>query len=356
MNYVYKFPVVKGVQADKEYYIAMVPLKMLPKLFPATEEEYIPPEYRAQRKLNEPRIPVISKYILDNRDSYVFSALAASIDGEFSFEANEVNSDTGVLQVSMDAHFLINDGQHRKSAILVALKEDSSLENETISIVFYADQGLRRSQQIFTDLNKNAVKTSNSISELYDSRDEMAVMTRNVIWNIEFLNTYTDKEKDILGKFSSRLFTLNTFYTANKSIVGRSQGDDSEDFLLKYWTSVVNHMKQWQELQNREITKVDLRENFIVTQSIVIQAFGRVGNYFYTNELEMEPYLKKVEKINWSRNAKQWHLRAVGKNGRIITNKKAAMLIANIIKKEIGIPLTREEKSAEDSLRRTIED
>ena len=355
MEFVYRFPVVRGIQAGTEYYIAMVPLKTLSKIFHLDDEEIVLPEYRAQRKLNESRIPVISKYILDNRDSYVFSALAASIDGKFSFESNEVNLDTGILQVPMDAHFLINDGQHRKSAILAALKEDSSLEDETISIVFYADQGLKRSQQIFTDLNKNAVKASNSISELYDLRDEMAVITRNVIWNIDFLNTYTDKEKDILGKFSSSLFTLNTFYTANKSIVGRNQCNDSEDFLLKYWTLVVNHMKQWQELQDREITKIDLRENFIATQSIVIQAFGRVGNYFYSNDLEMEPYLKKIDKINWSRNAKQWYMRAVGKNGRIVTNKKAAMLIANVIKKEIGIPLTQDEKNAEDFLKKTIE-
>ena len=108
----------------------------------------------------------------------------------------------------------------------------------------------------------------------------MAVLTRNVIWNIEFLNTYTDKEKDILGKYSSSLFTLNTFYTANKIIVGRSVEPNSEEFLLKYWNLIVKHMKQWQELQSREITKVDLRENFIATQSIVIQAFGRIGNYF----------------------------------------------------------------------------
>ena len=219
MDYVYRFPVVRGIQAGSEYYIAMVPLKMLSKLFSTDEEEYIPPEYRAQRRLNESRIPVISKYILDNRENYVFSALAASIDGEFVFKNNKTNDDTGILEVSMDAHFLINDGQHRKSAIMAALKEDKSLENETISIVFYADNGLERSQQIFTDLNKNAVKTSNSISELYDSRDEIAVITRNVIWNNEFLNTYTDKEKDILGKYSSSLFTLNTFYTANKTIV-----------------------------------------------------------------------------------------------------------------------------------------
>ena len=33
---------------------------------------------------------------------------------------------------------------------------------------------------------------------------------------------YLDKEKDILGKYSSNLFTLNTFYIANKKIVGSS--------------------------------------------------------------------------------------------------------------------------------------
>ncbi len=87
MDYVYRFSVVKGVQAKTNYYIAMVPLKMLRKLFPVDEEELVQLEYRAQRKLNKTRIPVISKYILDNRDSYVFSALAASIDGEYNFEA-----------------------------------------------------------------------------------------------------------------------------------------------------------------------------------------------------------------------------------------------------------------------------
>ncbi|MCR5757902.1 MAG: DNA sulfur modification protein DndB [Selenomonas sp.] len=356
MDYVYRFPVVKGVQAGSEYYIAMVPLKMLSRLFTANEEEYIPPEYRAQRRLNESRIPIISKYILDNRENYVFSALAASIDGEYEYKSNEIDSDTGILEVSMDAHFLINDGQHRKSAILAALKKDSTLENETISVVFYADKGLRRSQQIFTDLNKNAVKTSNSISELYDSRDEMAVITRNVIWKNEFLNTYTDKEKDILGKFSSSLFTLNTFYTANKVIVGRNINDKTEDFLIDFWEYVVSHMMQWQELKHREITKVDLRESYIATQSIVIQALGRIGSYYLMHSDDMKKGLTELENINWSRNSKQWFMRAVGKNGRIITSKKAAMLISNVIKKEIGIPLSTEERNAEEALNKTMGD
>ena len=56
MDFVYRFPVVRGVQAAREYYIAMIPLKMIPRLFPPGEE-YVPPEYRAQRKLNMARIP-----------------------------------------------------------------------------------------------------------------------------------------------------------------------------------------------------------------------------------------------------------------------------------------------------------
>ena len=354
MDYVYEFPAVKGIQAKKEYYIAMVSLKILPLLFPI-EDEYVLPEYRAQRKLNEARIPVISKYILDNRESYVFSALAASIDGKFRFKSDLTNPYIGILEVSMDAKFLINDGQHRKSAILKAMCKDSTLGDETISIVFFADKGLARSQQIFTDLNKNAVKTSNSISELYDSRDEMAVITRKVVWNIDFLNNFTDKEKDNLGKFSSKLFTLNTFYSANKIIAGRKEKKNIEKFLIEYWTAVVEHMVQWQELKDKKITKVALREKYIATQSIVIQALGRLGNYFYMNpEVDMKKYIKRLDNINWKRNAKVWYLRAISETGRIITNKKAAVLIANVMKKEMEIPLSKEEQKAENEMQKTI--
>lgn len=348
MNFYYKFPAVRGVQAGREYFIAMVPLKMLPKLFP-DDREYVAPEYRAQRRLNEARVPVIKKYILDNRDSYVFSALAASIDGDFSFSSD--NGDLGTLDISMDARFLINDGQHRKAAILSAINDDPSLNDETISIVFYEDKGLARSQQIFTDLNKNAVKTSNSISELYDSRDSLAVVTRNVISSIDFLNTYTDKEKDILGKYSSNLFTLNTFYTANRYIYIPDEiksEDESEKFLTQYWTAVTDNMEQWQELRRKEISKVDLRENYIATQGIVVQALGRVGRFFRDHpDEDVKEKMINLRAINWRRNARQWKNRAIRENGRIITNKHAAVLIGNVIKKKLGLKYTDDEELEE---------
>ena len=347
MNFVYKFPAIRGVQAKSEYYIAMVPLKMISFLFPPTEK-YVAPEYRAQRRLNKSRIPIMRKYILDNRDSYVFSALAASIDGSFNFLPVEGQKDIGQLEINMDSIFLINDGQHRKAAILEALNEDETLGEETISVVFYCDFGLHRSQQIFTDLNKNAVKTSNSISELYDSRDELAVITRTVVNGIPFLNYYTDKERDNLGKFSSSLFTLNTFYNANKLILGKMKTNDAVEFLQSYWTSVCKNMNQWIDLGNGEITKKDLRENYISTQGVVIQALGKIGAYFYkTRTHNFDMYLKKLRKINWNRGNKEWYLRAINKHGRVITNKKAILLISNYIKKILEIELSDNEIAEE---------
>ena len=254
----------------------------------------------------------------------------------------------------MDAKILINDGQHRKAAILEAISEDESLLNETISVVFFEDQGLARSQQMFTDLNKHAVKTSNSIAELYDSRDELAVYTRSVVSKIKFLNTYTDKEKDILGKYSSNLFTLNTFYVANKKIVsGKVVTEDTESFLLRFWENVVKNIAQWNELENKEISKVDLRENYIVTQAIVIQALGRIGNAFLSRpEYDIEKTLHGLKKIDWKRNAECWQLRAIKANGRMISGETAVLLTANVIKQELGLPLNTDEAEREEKFLR----
>lgn len=346
MDFTYSFPAVKGVQAKKEYYIAMVPLGIIGRLFP-DEDQYVLPEFRAQRRLNISRIPVMSRYILENRDTYVFSALAATISGDYSFYELDSTDSLGMLHISMDAAILINDGQHRKAAILEALKDDPTLKDETIPIVFFEDKGLQRSQQIFTDLNKNAVKTSNSISELYDTRDELAVITRETISKIDFLNMYTDKEKDNLGKFDACLFTLNMFYTSNKTILGRRVKEEDEEFLFRFWSAVTKNMEPWQELVRKQLSKKSLREDYIATQSVILQAFGRVGRYYYLhNDKDINKGLSSLSNINWRRSSGTWNTRVL-KNGRVLVNKRAIMLTANVIKKAIGIPLDEDETIAE---------
>lgn len=352
MNYRYQFPVVKGTQSGRDYYIAMVPLGMLTKLFPE-DYEYVPPEYRAQRKLNEARIPEIKRYILENRDTYVFSALAASIDGNYTFKP-VYQDEIGILEVDMNAKFLINDGQHRKAAILAAIEESPELMDETISVVFYEDKGLERSQQMFTDLNKHAVKTSNSIAELYDSRDVLAVVTRNMVLRVSFLNEYVDKERDNLGKFSSSLFTLNTFYNANKRILRRNACDAKfENFVNDYWRSVTKYMLPWKEVESKELSKIDLREQFIASQAVIIQSLGKVGAFLYdVDSNDLDTVLSGLESINWRRSNPVWKLRVISSNGRMVNSEKAIALAAIAIKQMLGLILTEEEEFEEENFKK----
>ena len=347
MKFTYRFPAVRGTQAGNEYYISMVPLKLLSKLF-ISDDDVVLPEYRAQRRINESRILEIKKYILDNRNTYVFSALSASIDGDFSFE-NIGEPNIGILEVDMDSTFLINDGQHRKAAIEAAMLEDKTLENETISIVFFRDNGLTRSQQMFTDLNKHAVKTSNSLATLYDARDEIAVATKKIIEEIPFFQLFTDKERDILGKNSSKLFTLNTIYKANQKILhGSSCATSDEEFLKTYWLCVSKNIVEWQEVMSKALTKKDLRENYIITLNITLAALGRLGRFFYDHpKINMNAHLEKLSAINWLRSNNDWLGRTIRDNGKVMNSEEATVLTCSKIKQIIGISLSKEELQKE---------
>ena len=351
----YKFSAVKGVQANKEFYSAMVPLGIIEDMFKEIDPN-IPTELRAQRKLNKKRIPSIKRYVIDNRNTYVFSALAASIDGEYDFKClSDENPNVGILSIDKNAVILINDGQHRRAAIVEAIKEDNSLRSETIAVVFYKDRGLKSSQQMFTDLNKHAVKTSNSISELYDSTDTVAELTRTVVEKVPFFNKYTDKEKDNLSKYSAALFVFNTFYKANERIISSSNKEYDTEFVLSFWNELVNKIEVWEQLEAGSISKVKLRAEFLVCQSVVIEAMGVLGSYFYENRKGWRNVIENLSSVNWKRNNPVWKNRCIKENNKMVKSEKSICLTSNAIKMQLNIPLNEEEVFRELELKRNDE-
>ena len=152
-------PSIRGIQAGKEFYVSMFPLKYIPKLLLYDEQELdLDPELRAQRTLNRSRIPEMTRYVVENPKNYTFSAITASIDGDVIFEPqadHDLGRNIGRLIIPMSSRFLVNDGQHRRAAIVEALKQRPEMGDETISVVLFVDTGLKRSQQMFADLNKH---------------------------------------------------------------------------------------------------------------------------------------------------------------------------------------------------------
>lgn len=349
----YNFPGIRGIQAGREYYIAMCPLRIIPKIFLFDEEE-VPPEYRAQRIINKNRIPDITNYILENPNDYVFSSLTASIDGKVEFTPVSQDlalSNIGMLKIALDARFLINDGQHRRAAIEEALKINPDLGNETISVVFFIDEGLKKAQQIFSDLNRHAVNTTSSIGILYDHRDKLAIATKDIVSSIPFLKRYTDKEKVSLSKNSPKIVALNHVYNTNLKLLDIQKGDSISDedvlFLKEFWKTLTSSIFEWNQVMKKELTPKEIRMNYIVGHGVFFEAVGLVG-YFLRNSYpnNWKEYIKKLNKVDWSRQSGYWDGRAI-KNGRVLKNAQTIRLTAIQIKKILKIPLSEQENLLE---------
>lgn len=217
----YIFPGIRGVQASREYYVSMCPMRLIPKIFLFDEEELVP-ELRAQRVLNKARLPEMARYMVAHPKDYIFSALTASIDGEVKFEplaGGAEGSRVGLLHIPMSAKFIINDGQHRRAAIEMALRESPELGDETIAVVFFRDIGLQRCQQMFADLNRYAVRPSRSLSVLYDHRDDTSRLSNLIVLKSPVFREVVEMERSTLSPRSRRLFTLSAIYTATAALV-----------------------------------------------------------------------------------------------------------------------------------------
>jgi len=354
-NFGYIFPAIKGIQAGREFYVSMWPLRLLNKIFSYDEEE-VRPEMRAQRTLNKGRLPELSRYITKNPDDYVFSAITASIDGDLKFapigDAPESRK-IGSLHVSMEARFLINDGQHRRAAIKRALEEKPELGDETIAVVFFLDRDLNRSQQMFADLNRHAVRPSKSLGLLFDHRDELAQITRLVVLESDFFRDIVELERSSLSKGSRKLLTLSSLFNGTKALLDGIEIESAEQATARargFWEAVAKSIPEWQMVQERKMAARGVREDFIHSHGTVVHSLGRVGNaLFKQNAKAWKRPLSKIKTIDWSRsNHRLWEGRALT-GGRVQKAGNNVVLTVNAIKQHLGLPLTPEEQRVEDA-------
>ena len=358
----YQFPAIRGIQAGREYYVSMCPMRLLPKIFLFDEEELVP-ELRAQRLINKSRLPDLTRYITDNTDSYVFSAITVSIDAEVRFDSISEEGDAsriGMLHVPMSARFIINDGQHRRAAMERALRDKPELGDETIAVVFFLDVGLERCQQMFADLNRYAIRPSKSLSILYDQRDYTAALTKALIAKSPVFRDVVELEKTSLSTRSRRLFTLSALYHATAELVGgREESDPQElaELALSYWEAVASQLDEWQRVRSGELSAGEVRMDYIHTHGVVLQALGRLGNTLIHRYPEQwQTKLPALGQIDWRRtNSALWEGRALS-GGRLSKAGQSVVLTANAIKAHFDLPLAAEEQEVEDAFNRGRDD
>ena len=72
---------------------------------------------------------------------------------------------------------------------------------------------------MFADLNRYAIRPSQSLSILYDYRDEAAQLTKALIAQSSVFRDVVELEKTSLAKRSRRLFTLSAIYHATGELL-----------------------------------------------------------------------------------------------------------------------------------------
>ena len=348
------FTALRGKQAGRWYYSAMCPLKIVPRMFQFLDED-MPAELRAQRILNKSRIPEMSRYLIENPSEYIFSSITASIDGEVKFTPFDDTGnakDIGQLRIPLSSRFLINDGQHRRAAIEEAVKQRPELGDETISVVFFIDAGLKRSQQMFSDLNRNAIRPTKSLGILYDHRDALSQLARDVVKGVSYFKNLTELEKTTISNRSAKLFTLSSIYQATRALLGKAKTDDvrqeETQLAISFWEEVGKNIPDWGLAVSKDVSCGELRREYIHSHGIALQAIGNAGATLIGEHPDNWPErLMDLRDMDWAKaNTKFWEGRALAA-GRVSKSLNNVMLTTVAVKQCLGISLTPRELEAE---------
>lgn len=350
-GFVHAFPATRGVQAGRTFYIAMCPLRVVPKIFVFDEAE-VPAELRAQRTLNRARVPEITKYLLTNPDSYVLSALTASVDARVKFTPTAANgpmSSLGIISIPMESKILINDGQHRRAAIEEAVKHNQMLGHDDIPVLFFIDEGLTRSQQMFADLNKHAVRPSTSLGTLYDQRDSTARLAVTLATTCKTFAGLTEMEKSAISNRSTKLFALSSIKLASRALLKLSKNacvsPEQESFAINFWEEVGKNIPDWQLAKNGSTSAAKLRDQKIHAHSLALQAIGHLGAQLSADDPKnWKQKLAKLKSLDWSRDKTSlWEGRALT-HGRLSKANVAVMATTAVLKQHLSLTLSPEEQ------------
>lgn len=350
----YVFPVVRGIQAGKEFYFCWCPIGILCKLFPFDQEE-IPPEMRAQKAFDKARAPEIARYILENPINPVFSSIAVFIDADVTFEpsgSQETWNSAGRLRVPMKARCKIYEGQHRLAALELAVLEKPQLGDEYIGVSFHSDIGLKRWSRFCSKRNLYGITVgSDPVYNLhYDPREYKIILTRAVVAEVTVFRVLTDTERSSLPVRSKKLFTFSAIQNATLALLANHQDEDlvtQIELAIIYWSTVCICIPDWEKVLQHKVSAGAIRRKYVHSHAVTLAALGYLGASLISLHPEnWQPILGKLQKIDWLRSNPEWEGRVLSES-RVSKSLNSVSLMTSYLKKYLGLPLTPKEERLE---------
>lgn len=309
-------PAIAGRMGTTGYYLCTFPISLAAHLFlhdPAHSAD-IPVQQRVQRKLNARRVPEIASYVLENED-WFFSSIVVSVDAEaLTFTAAQGLSGVGLLSVPSGVTWLVNDGQHRMAGLTAALRTAESLGNDTIAVVVLPDAGLERAQQVFSDLNRTAQKTSASLNALFDHRSPINRITAIVADSVAVFAGRVDKEREALTARSDNFTTLAALQAANTALLGELTFGLDDDlfeqasaFAVGFWEVAQASVEPWARIAAGAIAPAEARKDWLSSYTIVLGAVAALGRELaWSVGGDWQASMAKLLEVDFRKSNEEW--------------------------------------------------
>jgi DNA sulfur modification protein DndB len=340
-------PATRGKMGTTQYYTATFPLGVVTKLFSYDPDQMtsIPVEFRHQRALKKARVPDIAEYILDHED-YLFSSITVSVNSpRLEFKPSEINDDVGLLELPMDAEWIVNDGQHRVAGIAEAMKTDATLRYDHLSVVILPNGGLERSQQVFSDLNRTVQKTSKSLDILFDHRLPINRITNACVGSVPLFKGRTDKERVSLSIRAAQFATLSAVQAANTQLfggVGIPEDVSDEEYkqlegvAVEFWEYVTGLVTPWEEIAGGTIKPADARVDYLSSYALALSAVASAGHSAMKAPDDWKRRMGPLREVDWLKTNPEWQGICM-QGGEIITRSTTRKAAADLLRWKIGL-------------------
>jgi DNA sulfur modification protein DndB len=244
----------------------------------------------------------------------------------------------GELKISTNARIIIDDGQHRRAAIEAALADCPSLRSEDTAIVMYHDIGLGRIQQMFTDLNRYAIRPTKSLNMLYDNRAKFSLLIKECILKIPMFAGRMESEKSTISNRSKELFTLSGIFHASKLLLRDIPDEEYPETVCEFWNAVARNIPIWQQAKEKTLLPQDFRERYICAHAITLKALGEMGNQLVrsvSDRLQWDEHLRFLRDIQWEKESSELQ-GLVMIEGRISSSTSNQRAFADYLLKKSG--------------------
>jgi DNA sulfur modification protein DndB len=351
------FPAIRAFMGEGEFYCSVLTYGEAARLIQFVEDvddwsTDTDPEAKIQRRLNVPRVEREMVPYLLNVPDHFYSALTVEIrpaitdtfDGHLPFEAIGPSITGGMAwgQLTLDGTETLYalDGQHRLKSIQLAIRQRPELAREQIPVIFVPHRSPRRSQLLFSDLNRFAKSPSKSISLLFSHRDPVVTLAKVLMDRVGFLAGRVEVETTSLSKHTPNVVTLSSLYEMTRSLTeGRTVGDplaqEEVDRQIEIWEGLVRHVEPWRKVAAREEHPAYLRKEYLAMHGVCHQAIAGAIAPLLTNGANIDATLKPLGNVDWRISNQEWQGIAV--QGRHISNTSTTVRnLAGMLSFKVG--------------------